>query len=89
MESSFDRNAIPSSRRGYQLFEKAWDRKVAERHKERVTTLDDADITVIYRKSYVQLQEHYDNLQARKRHAALVQQHDPLRDAMEHTLART
>ena len=69
-------------------FQAAWDREVAERFKQSIAALDgsNVDVVLINRKSYLQLQSHYDILTSFRRQAALVTPSDPLREHLFETL---
>ena len=72
MEPSYEQRGELSGPKGYKWFEKAWDQKVADRYKEHVMSLEGEAPLLFFRKSCLQLQEHYDNVQAKKRQASLV-----------------
>jgi len=67
MTESYDRHSKRlDAARGYKAFAKAWDLQVANLFKAQ---LDGERVQMIHRKSYLQLQEHFDNL---KRHKELL-----------------
>lgn len=70
METRFHRNVRPRARNGYHYFANAWNLEVAERYQRYVEGEDD-NVILIRRKSFMQLQKHYDNLQQKKRLAML------------------
>jgi len=61
--------------RGYKRFEAEWNTEVANRYRDKLTTLDDAGDgdakPLVHRKTYLHLREHYDNLQSQTRTASL------------------
>ena len=67
MEPSYSRRAKLDGPTGYKTFAKAWDLQVANMYSASVA--GDTSTQRIRRKSYVQLQEHHDNL---KRHKELL-----------------
>ena len=75
MSEECHRNVTPRSRQGRQAFAAAWNVEVAERYKNYIE--GDQSVILIRRKSVIQLQKHYDNLQQKKR---LAQQSDSQRD---------
>ena len=92
LEKNYDRFcAYPNSVRGYKRFEKEWDRRVANLYREKLTQLDggEKELQVINRKTYLQLQQHYDNLAAQKRTAALVKPNDPVQKRLGEELRRS
>lgn len=89
MEPDYERRGALSGSKGHKSFARAWDQKVVDRYKEHVMSLDGEPPLLFFRKSYIQLQDHYDNVQSKKRQAALVRQNDPLREDVERTLLIT
>jgi len=69
LSQQYERNASPSSAKGYFQLAKAWEREVAQRIRSSVENGDD-DIVLIRPKSVAQLQQHYDYLQEVSRIAA-------------------
>jgi len=63
LSKDYKRHVSPGYRHGYKDFELAWNIEVAERFRKR---MDDADngteIVLVNRKSYIQLQQHYDDV---------------------------
>jgi len=68
MQSRFKRGVGPRARDGYQHFANEWNREVATRCSQMV---DGEDIILIRRKSAIQLQEHCDRLQEKRRMAVM------------------
>jgi len=66
MQSRFKRGVTPRSKDGYQHFANEWNREVANRYSQLA---EGEDVILIRRKSAVQLQEHYDKLEEKKRMA--------------------
>jgi len=93
LSKSHDRHAAClNSAKGYKRFAVEWDRQVANRHKTRLSALDgstleddesDTNAVIVNRKTYLQLQQHCDNLQSQKRSAALARPNDPVRERLE------
>jgi len=67
MLPSHSRNAGLESTKGYKTFAKAWDLQIASLYSAAVS--GDSDIQGVNRKSYTQLQQHFDNL---KKHQELL-----------------
>jgi len=62
LHKEYKRNVSPGTPRyGYRDFELAWNIEVAERYRKKMED-DNDDIVLINRKSYLQLQEHYDDI---------------------------
>ena len=59
--------------RGYKRFEVEWNNEVANRCREKLTTLDGMgeDVQLVHRKTHLHLREHHDNLESQKRTASL------------------
>jgi len=75
MEGSYDRNATRlDSTKGYKTFVKAWELQLANTLR---ASLDGEDVQVIHRKSYLQLQQHYDDVQRHNELLLLNSKEDP------------
>jgi len=66
-------SAYPNGVRGYRRFEAEWNLEVANRCRDKLTSIDGlgVDIQIVHRKTYLHLQTHYNNLESKKRTAAL------------------
>jgi len=74
LSKEYDRNATRlDSTKGYKTFVKAWDLELAARYTRK---LEGEDVTLINRKSYIQLQQHFDNVARHKELLKLASQQD-------------
>jgi len=88
MRESYDRHAKRlDSGKGYKTFAKAWNLRVANLYKAK---LDGMKVTVVNRKSYVQLQQHCDDVERHKELQALSRKRsDPAMQRMEDVFRTT
>jgi len=88
MSPLYDRNATPSSPKGYKTFADAWDNKVASIYQAR---LNGDDVVMINRKSYMQLQQQHDRIERQKTLLEMARQDraDPAMVAMENVFRTT
>jgi len=68
---------------------KAWDLEVANRFREKIAGNGDDTVVLIHRKTYVQLQQHYDKLEKHKSIASAAQPNNPCHDRLQHALRQT
>ena len=68
MQSRFKRGVGPRANGGYQYFANEWNREVANRYRQFT---EGEEVTLIRRKSAIQLQEHFDRLKEKKRMAVM------------------
>lgn len=68
---------------------KTWDLEVANRFKEKIAGNGDDSIVLIHRKSYVQLQQHWDWLEKHKAMASRAAPNNPYHENFTETLRRT
>jgi len=80
MESRFKRGVRPRGKNGYHYFANEWNVEVANRYSCHI---DGEEVVLIRRKSAVQFQEHYDNLQQKKRMAAVADSEDDRTNRLE------
>jgi len=89
LSPAYDRNLKKlDATKGYKTFAKVWDLHVANRLKEQLSGLE-AEVQTINRKSYLQLQNHYDNKEKHKELLQMNRDTDPamlrLGEVFKHT----
>jgi len=91
MKCKYKRHVSPGLPRvGYRDFELAWNMEVAERYRRKLEEEDtENNIVMINRKSYVQLQQHYDDAIESERLAGICDPNCPEMKALNHTFQTT
>jgi len=87
MKDSYSRTAKLDAGKGYKTFAKAWNLRVSNLYKAKLDGM--TDVVVVNRKSYVELQRHYDEVLKQKELEQISKKNDAAMQDMERVFKQT